>query len=444
MPSTELYRAVKEQIDAVPVVDSHEHIYLPEDDYLRMECDFARLLAHYTIDDLVSAGMPITNFTEFQETGGAILRAGGEPLDPDEKWEHISPYWEEVKNTGYGRSVHHTIRALLDVDDLNDSTYRLVGERLRAHMSWGVYRRFLCEVCGFTHIINDVDTMVKPGMFERLDRSLFRFVARFRQFTYAYMPGMIEDLEQKFNRPVRSLDRLVDLLDAQFDRWRDEGRVALKIADAYRRDILYEDSSREEADAVFRRIFALRRITSIQETLSFREGRPFENYMTHRVLERAEERDIPVIIHTGYQAFTNNDLNCSRPGLLVNLIMKFPRLRFHILHSGYPWIGEAASLAKMYPNVTLDLAWTQVVVPAGAREGLTHILDMVPLNKIHVFGGDHLFPESVPGALESARENVAHVLAEKIENGRLTETRAIEIAHKIFHRNAERIFGLEG
>ncbi|MHB9028457.1 MAG: amidohydrolase family protein [Candidatus Latescibacterota bacterium] len=444
MPSPELYRAVKEQIDAIPVVDTHEHIYYPEEDYLRLDCDFARLLAHYTIDDLVSAGMPIANFAEYQETGGAVLRAGGSPLDLDAKWAHIAPYWEEVKDTGYGRAARHSLQKLLEVDDLNGSTYRLIGERLRGYMKPGVYRHFLKEVCGFTHIINDVDTAVKPGMFDRLDRTIFRFVARFRQFTYAYMPGMIGELERTFNRPIRSLDRLTELLDAQFDRWHDEGRVALKIADAYRRDILYEDSPREEADAVFRRIFALRRIDSIQETLSFREARPFENYMTHRVLERAEERGLPVVIHTGYHAFTNNDLNCARPGLLVNLIMKYPRLRFHILHCGYPWIGEAASLAKMYPNVTLDLTWTQVVVPAGAREGLSHILDMVPLNKIHVFGGDHLFPESVPGALESTRENVAHVLAEKIERGHLTETRAIEIAHKLFHKNAEQIFGLEG
>jgi len=442
MTTNERYRALRRELDSIPVVDTHEHIYLPEEDYLSLECDFARFLAHYVIDDLVSAGMPISNFLEFQETGGAVLRAGGEPLDTEAKWAHIAPYWKEVKETGYGRSARHAIRKLLDIDDLNDATYQLIGERLRACMKLGVYRRFLKDICGLTCIIDDIDAQVKPGMFERRDRNLFRFAARFRPFTYAYLPGALEELERTFGRPIRSLDRLTDLLDAQFERWEEEGRVALKIADAYRRDILYEDSPREDADAVFRRIFTLRRIVSIQETLSFREARPFENYMTHRVLERAEERGLPVIIHTGFQAFTNNDLNCARPGLLVNLIMKYPRLRFHILHCGYPWVGEAASLAKMYPNVTLDLTWTQVIVPEGAREGLLHILDMVPMNKIHVFGGDHLFPKLVPGALETARENVAHVLAERIGRSLLTEKRAIEIAHSLFHVNAERIFGL--
>jgi predicted TIM-barrel fold metal-dependent hydrolase len=443
MPSLDLYRRLKNELDAVPVVDTHEHIYLPEEDYLRLGCDFARLLMQYNIDDLVSAGMPITNFPEFQDTGGYIFRNGGAPLGLDEKWAHIAPYWEHARDTGYGHAVLHTIRKLCGVDDLNGSTYRGISEKLAAQMKPGAYRRFLKNICGLRHILDDVDAQVKPGMFERLDRGLFMYAARFRRFTYVYLPGMLDELEAMFSRTIRSLDHLEDTLDAQFERWGEEGRVALKIADAYRRDLRFEDSPREEADAVFRRIFTLRRIATFQETLSFCEARPLENYMTHRVLERAEARGLPVIIHTGYQAFSNNDPDCSRVGLLTPLFMKYPRLRFHILHSSYPWTGEAACLAKMYPNVTIDLTWTQIIVPEGAREALAHMLDMVPSNKIHVFGGDHLVPESVWGALEVTRENVTHVLAEKVETGHITETRAVALAHKLFHENAEGIFRLD-
>jgi uncharacterized protein len=442
MPSLELYSRLKKEIDGIPVVDSHEHLYLPEEDYLKMGCDFGRLLFQYNIDDLMSAGMRITNFEEFRDTCGFVLRNGGKPLTGDEKWKFIEPYWNEVRHTGYSRALHHTIKKLFGIDDLNKNTWRDISENLAAMMKPGVYRKLLKELCGLSHIIADVDTHMKPGMFEHMDRDLFHFAARFRSFTYAYMPGELENLEEKFNRTIRSLDHLIDTLDAQFDLWEKEGRVALKIADAYRRDIFYEDSPREEADSVMRRIFTLQRITTFQETLSGSEARPFENYMTHRVLERAEERDIPVIIHTGYQAFDNNDIEYSRVGRLTNLFRKFPKLRFHILHSSYPWMMEAASLAKMYPNVTLDLTWTQVIVPDGAREGLSHMIDMVPANKIHGFGGDYLVPESVWGALEVSRENIAHVLAAKVETGHMTEKQAVILAHKILHENAERIFWL--
>ena len=36
MPSSELYHRVKAEIDRIPVVDMHEHIALPEEDYLEI------------------------------------------------------------------------------------------------------------------------------------------------------------------------------------------------------------------------------------------------------------------------------------------------------------------------------------------------------------------------------------------------------------------------
>ena len=70
------------------------------------------------------------------------------------------------------------------------------------------------------------------------------------------------------------------------------------------------------------------------------------------------------------------------------------------------------------------------------------MIDMVPANKIHGFGGDYLVPESVWGTLEVSRENIAHVFTDKVETGHMTETQAIIFAHKILHENAERIFRL--
>ena len=103
---------------------------------------------------------------------------------------------------------------------------------------------------------------------------------------------------------------------------------------------------------------------------------------------------------------------------------------------------EAACFAKQFSNVTLDLTWVQIIVPEGAREGLAHMLDMVPVNKIHGFGGDALAPETVWGALEVARENIAHVLADSVTIGRMTETQAVDVAGRLLGGNARRIFNL--
>jgi len=67
----------------------------------------------------------------------------------------------------------------------------------------------------------------------------------------------------------------------------------------------------------------------------------------------------------------------------------------------------------------------------------------VPVNKIHGFGGDYLVPVNVWGALEVARENIAHVLADKVETGSMTEKQAFTIAQKLLNRNAQEIFNFE-
>ncbi|MFC1608421.1 amidohydrolase family protein [Candidatus Latescibacterota bacterium] len=448
MSKSELYHRLKNEIDRLPVVDIHEHLAYPEEDYLEISeeygVDFGRFMFWYTVDDLLSSGMIIPDLMEFRSTLGAVLRVNGKVLSLDEKWNYIKPYWENIRYTGYSRAVLHSINKLLDIDDLNDSTYREVSEKLKALMKPGVYGEMLSKQCGFTHIVNDIDTTAQPGAGERMDRDLLHFVSRFRQFSYVYKPGGIETLEEKYGRTIRNIDHLLDAMDRQFDLWiKDDRRIALKMADAYLRDLSFEDNTRDEAERVMRRIFTLRKIPNNDETLSYAEARPLENFVMHRILDRAEEHGIPLIVHTGIQTYMGNEVGNSNATLLTNLFIKYPRLKFHLLHANYPWMHEATCLAKQFHNVSLDLTWVHIIVPEGAREGLSHQLDTVPVNKIHAFGGDALVPETVWGALEAARENTAHVLADKVETGHMKEEQAVNIAQKMFSENARNIFSLE-
>ncbi|MCE5249341.1 amidohydrolase [bacterium] len=443
MPGRELYQRLKTEIDSMAVVDMHEHLMYPEEDYLEKNADFGRFTSWYTIDDLMSAGMEIPNLLEYRETLGSVLRINGRALSLDEKWKYIKPYWEHSRYTGYCRAARYSMKKLLGIDDLTDGTYHEVTEKLAALMKPGVYRKLFGEICGITHIVNDIDTMALPGAYERMDRELLRFVSRFRHFSYMYLPGGLANLEKMFGRTIRNIDHLLDVMDEQFDRWKKDKRIALKIADAYLRDLHYEDSTRDEAERVMKRIFTLRRLPHLEETLSFAEARPFENFVLHRILDRAEEHGFPVIVHTGIQTHMGNEVVNSRASLLTNLFVKYPKVRFHLLHSGYPWMKETACLAKQFPNVSLDLTWVHIIVPEGAREGLSHMLDLVPVNKIHGFGGDALVPETVWGSLEIARENIAHVLAEKVTMGLMTETEAVDVAARILSGNARNLFRLE-
>ncbi|MFC1509073.1 amidohydrolase family protein [Candidatus Omnitrophota bacterium] len=444
MPSRELYGRIKQEIDTIETVDAHEHNALTEEEYLQLHADFARFFTNYTIDDLESAGMIIPDRLEFQETGGKTLRVDGRELSLEEKWAYIKPWWENTRYTGYGRALIHSIRRLFNIDDLTDNTYVDISEKLAGLGKPGIYRKMLKDICGLKYSVNDVNFKLQPQAFKKIDRSLYHFIARTRQFTHTYLRTEREYLERTFNRTIRNLDDLLDTLDEQLDEWIQHGCLGLKIPYAYEHDLFFEDTSREDADRVMRRSFALKRILGEDEQISLDEGRPFKNYMVHRVLDRAERLGLPIIIHTGVQAGIGNSVTNSNAVALSNLFAKYPTVKFHLLHANYPYMKEAACLAKQFTNVTLDLTWVHIIVPAGAREGLSHFLDTVPVNKIHGFGGDVHFTECVYGTLEVARENIAHVLAEKVETGNMTETQAVETAHKLLQKNIMNILNIEG
>ena len=438
MSSKELYLRLKEAIDNIQVVDAHEHHPLPEEDYLKLGTDFTRFFSMYSLDDLETAGMELPDREEFYESYGQVLRVGGKKLSIKEKWEHIKPHWENCRYTGYSRGLLHSLKKHCGVDDLNDNTYELISERLTEMQKSGVYKKILKGDCNFKYILNDMDKMAAPGAFERMDNSIFHFVGRYWNFFHAFQKPELEILEKKFNRSIRSLDDILDTLDQQFELWKQEGRVALKSSDAYQREIYFEDVTRDEAERAICRVF------TFNEEPSLREARPYQDYLTHRIMDRAQAYGLPMIYHTGFQCHGVNYVNHSRATHLTNLLIKYPKLKFHLYHINYPWTSEAASIAKQFPNVTLDLTWIHIIVPEGAREGLSHILDMVPVNKIHGFGGDFKLPESVWGALEVARENIARVLADKVEMRYMTETQAVAVANKILAENAQKIFDFEG
>ena len=101
MPSAELYNRLKTEIDRIPVIDMHEHLILPEKNYLETGttygADFTRFMFWYTVDDLQCSGMEMPDQMEYCDTLGAVFRIDGNTLPLDDKWKYIQPYWEQIR-----------------------------------------------------------------------------------------------------------------------------------------------------------------------------------------------------------------------------------------------------------------------------------------------------------------------------------------------------------
>jgi len=147
--------------------------------------------------------------------------------------------------------------------------------------------------------------------------------------------------------------------------------------------------------------------------------------------------------HTGFQAGNGNIITNSRAALMANLFMKYPKTGFDIYHISYPYQEELVTLAKNFPNVTIDFCWIWAINPAAARRTLSDMLDAVPANKIHGFGGDYIFVEGTYGHAVITKREIARVLCEKVEEGRFSEDYAVKVGQMLLRDNPIENFGLE-
>jgi predicted TIM-barrel fold metal-dependent hydrolase len=119
-------------------------------------------------------------------------------------------------------------------------------------------------------------------------------------------------------------------------------------------------------------------------------------------------------------------------------------VKFILLHSSYPYGGELAVLAKNFPNVYIDMAWTPIISPSYSIRYLQEFLETVPVNKIMVFGGDGSYVEGAYGASIMAREVVEKTLIAMIKSGYFNEEEAISIVPKLLRTNAIKVYDLKG
>jgi predicted TIM-barrel fold metal-dependent hydrolase len=240
----------------------------------------------------------------------------------------------------------------------------------------------------------------------------------------------------------------VKALDLQFEQVA-SSIVGVKIALAYFRTIEFEKTGEAEAEKAFNSIFREQPLDWTPDSIigsvlsygpSLEEAKPLQDYMIHKVIQLAAKHRLPVQIHTGLLEGFGNVITNSNPVSLTNLFIEYRDVKFDVFHGGYPYTGELATLAKNFQNVFIDMCWLHVISPARARSALREWLETVPANKTIGFGGDYLFVEGTYGHSIIARENIARVLSEMVEDGDIKIKESRTLAAKLLRQNALDLF----
>jgi len=212
--------------------------------------------------------------------------------------------------------------------------------------------------------------------------------------------------------------------------------VSLKTIAAYRGGIDLDTVSLSEA----KDDFSAAQKQARQEK-RFRIGRrPLYHFFLAQAFEIAQERSLPVQIHTGI-GDRDADLRLSDPSYFRAILeaKTFAKTNFVFLHC-YPFVRQAAILASLYANVYFDLSLAVTLDSAQAVNLFADALSIAPFTKILMGTDGHSVPETYWYASSSMRTGLSGALSLLIAQRFLDEEEAMDIAAHLFHKNAQTLY----
>lgn len=136
-------------------------------------------------------------------------------------------------------------------------------------------------------------------------------------------------------------------------------------------------------------------------------GMPPNDPALEPYFEWAEERDIPVLIHTlGIGPYMPHfSTAAGSPLLLEEVLQKHSDLRMFVENAGFPFRDEMIAMMYQYPQLYADVSTICWVIPQTAFYDYLEALVRAGLGKRLMFGSDQMvWPEKIGAAVRSIRQ----------------------------------------
>ncbi len=136
------------------------------------------------------------------------------------------------------------------------------------------------------------------------------------------------------------------------------------------------------------------------------EGISPDDEILEAYLAVAEELDIPVAIHVlsfqPYYLFPQNRAALNNPLLLEKILVRHPKLRIYVMHAGWPMLNEMISLLLLYPQIYVDLAGIDWMLPRKEFYRYLRSLVEAGFGKRIMFGSDtSMWPQTIAIGIEA-------------------------------------------
>jgi hypothetical protein len=417
--------SLREELNAVPVVDAHEHVRSHE------QCQ---------------AGGPAADVTSFirqpylywllPHADQNLADRIGDMTRPDkDRWADLRRAWPLVRTSGFAAVTVRMLRRWGIDDLLQDDAYDRIRDRLAARDP-EASRRAYAQARIEKTLTDGAGHPVFGGM-----RKLPDFFAGRLVFEKGFYPLLnttamhdlkdresVQALEHASGGSIGSVDALCKAVDDLVARSVECGIVALKDLSAYSRGIGFGPADKSGAEGELKRLLVGEKLAQGPRALS--------DYVFHHLVKLSIEHRIPVALHTG----NPTDPEKTNARQFVPILKAYPQARFDLFHLNYPWMEDLLAVLMRYPNTYANCCWSHIVDPLYTTRFLQHAAVAIPANRIFGFGGDFVdLPEPVLAHLEIARDNIALALDALVRRNWCSWQTALELA-RMWLYDGPRIF----
>jgi predicted TIM-barrel fold metal-dependent hydrolase len=370
----------------------------------------------YRVDDLLGRD-PNTFDTRIMFLGTCF--SSSSHLDPG-LWSFID---DLTDSTAFGLALRRWLAEHLGCEPTREAVSRARDEALRADPL--AYTKGLLDAEHVTDVLSDEGYPQPPIPREEFERALGIDVHRVARLE----PWILEHRDGTF-------DDLVSGVEAATQRAADDPRcVAYKSIIAYRTGLDVGDPSPAAAAAAFGRW----RDDGWQETRE--HAKPVRDFLLRRALDVARVNDRPFHIHCG-GGDPDIELAHAQPKDLFPLLRDRQDQPIVLIHSGFPWITEAAYLASILPHVYLDLS---ELIPWGWSQiewAIEMLVGSVPTAKL-LHGSDEASePEMFWVSARIARRTLESALDRFVERDYLSPDDAARLGRGVLGDNAKRLHAI--
>ena len=329
-------------------------------------------------------------------------------------------------STMFGLALRRWLAAELGCEPTREAVTAARDQALRADAPG--YTRRLLDAAGVVAILADEGYPQPPIAAEAFSAAIggarVHRVARLEPWILRHREGSFEEL-------------VAGVESEATDAAADPNCVAFKSIVAYRTGLDVGRPSRRDAEEAFDRWKG----GGWGETRE--DAKPVRDFLIRRTLAVAAATDRAFHFHCG-GGDPDIDLAHARPELLFPLLVDVQEQPVVLVHSGYPWVREAAYIASVLPNVYLELselipwAWGQV------EWGLEMLVGTVPAAKL-LYGSDEAGePEAFWASAILARSALERVLERFVDRDYVTVGEAERLGRLVLADACRRLHGIEG